>query len=327
MGQILKDFEAQQQVERVVAIDWSGRIDVAGQRRHIWAGVWTAGRDGKPARITLEAGRTREELTTWLIVLAKQTPRMVVGVDCCFSYPAWFLKEHRCKTVFEFWRAVADGKGEDWLHRDCADERFWGKGGSKRHGKRPEEFCGDGLRRMMRLTDWDNKIAPRIAIKAAQEATGLDAERAAKMFGITPKSPFQIGGSGSVGTGSLRAIPFLLQLREAGFRTWPFEAAALGGTEPRPLLVEIYTRLLTGPVAKSNAVAREAYLRERRKRDPAYAAISRSVITKAKGSEDGFDALVCAVEMARHQAEFPALRATADPVLRLEGVTWRPGVS
>ena len=29
-------------VERVVAIDWSGRVDAAGQRRHIYAAVWTA---------------------------------------------------------------------------------------------------------------------------------------------------------------------------------------------------------------------------------------------------------------------------------------------
>ena len=90
----------------------------------------------------------------------------------------------------------------------------------------------------MRATDWENKIAPR------QE--GGDPERAAKMFGITPKSPFQIGGSGSVGTGSLRAMPFLLRLREAGFRVWPFEDAALDAKRPQPLLVEMYTRLLTG---------------------------------------------------------------------------------
>ncbi len=313
-------------VDRVVAVDWSGRVDVAGQRRHIWAGVWTAGAAGKPATITLEAGRTRQELIDWLIELARETPRMVAGIDCCFSYPAWFLQEHRCRTVFDFWQQVAAGRGEDWLHRDCADDRFWGKGGSKRAGKRPAEFCGDGLRRMMRLTDWDNKIAPRIAIKAAQEATGLDAERAAKMFGITPKSPFQIGGSGSVGTGSLRAMPFLLQLRQAGFRTWPFEAPQLVAAEPKPLLVEIYTRLLTGPVAKSNAAARTTYLLARRKSDPAYAAVPRAVVAKAQASEDAFDALVCTIEMARWQGEFGGMKATEDKILRLEGITWRPGV-
>ena len=314
-------------VERIVAVDWSGRVDAAGQRRHIWAGVWTAASVGKGAKdkIALEAGRTREELIDWLIELARETPRMVVGIDCCFSYPGWFLKEHGCRTVFELWKKVAEGKGEEWLHRDCGDERFWGKGGSRRHGKRPEEFCGDGLRRMMRHTDWENKIAPRAALRAGTEMVEADAERAAKMLGITAKSPFQIGGSGSVGTGSLRAMPHLLKLREAGFRVWPFESAELDAAEPRPLLVEMYTRLLTGAVKKSNPAARKVYLADRRKSEAAYAGLTRKVLAAAEGSEDGFDALVCAVEMVRWRGEFAGLEATENKTLRLEGITWRPG--
>jgi hypothetical protein len=312
---------AQGDLQRVIAIDWSGRIDAAGQRRHIWAGVWTAAGAGKKTKesFALEAGRTRQELAAWLIELAQETPRMVVGVDCCFSYPAWFLKEHKCRTVFELWKKVAEGKGEEWLHRDCADDRFWGKAGSLRHGRRPEEFCGPGLMRMMRFTDVDNKITPKLLEE--------EPERAAAVLGITPKSPFQIGGAGSVGTGSLRAMPMLLKLREAGFRTWPFEAAELGAEEPKPLLVEMYTRLLTGAVKKSNAEARKVYLAERRMTDAAFAGISRKVLTAAEGSEDAFDALVCAVEMVRRRGEFPGLKATEDQTLRLEGITWRPGVS
>src|SRR6202012_1913196 len=102
----------------------------------------------------------------------------------------------------------------EWLHRDGVDARFWGKAGAGRLGQRPAGFCGDQMHRMMRQTDMDNKILPL--------REGGDAERAAKMKGITAKSPFQIGGSGSVGTGSLRAMPALLRLREAGFRVWPF---------------------------------------------------------------------------------------------------------
>jgi hypothetical protein len=311
-------------VERVVAVDWSGRVDAAGQRRHIWAGVWTASLSSaaEDGRVTLEAGRTREELFLWLVEMARETPRMVVGVDCCFSFPAWFLKEHRCGTVFDFWRHVADGQGEQWLARECEevarDERFWGK-----PHKRPEEFCGAGLHRSMRMTDVENKITPR--------TEGGDPERAAKMKGITPKSPFQIGGSGSVGTGSLRAMPFLLRLREAGFRVWPFESVSFSGKEPKPLLVEMYTRLLTGAVAKSNALARREYLLAKKKMDVAYAGLysklPRAVLAKALGSEDAFDALVCCMEMVRWRGEFSGLRATRDEVLRLEGITWRPGVA
>jgi hypothetical protein len=297
-------------LDRIVAVDWSGRVDAAGQRRHIWAGVWTAG------KITLEAGRTREELVAWLIELARQTPRMVVSLDCCFSFPAWFLAEHGCATVFDFWKKVAEGQGERWLARECEevarDVRFWGK-----PHKRPEEFCGDNLHRSMRFTDMDNKITPRMLEG--------DPERAAKVKGITPKSPFQIGGSGSVGTGSLRAMPFLLQLRDAGFRVWPFESSRLNASRPQPLLVEMYTRLMTGAVKKSNPAARKAYLAAR-KTDAVYAGLSRAVVAKALGSEDAFDALVSVLEMVRWREDFATLTATKDPMLGLEGITWRPGL-
>jgi hypothetical protein len=294
--------------QRLIAIDWSGRIDTAGQRRHIWAGIWTERADGK-VTIKLENGRTRDEVADWLIELARETPHMVVSIDCCFSYPAWFLTEHNCTDVFQFWHAVTEGKGEQWLARDCTDRRFWGK-----PHKRPACFCGPGMRDMFRHTDYDNKIA--------QAHEGGDPTRAAKMRGITPKSPFQIGGSGSVGTASLRAMPILERLHNNGFRVWPFEAPS-----PRhPLLVEMYTRLMTGPVAKSNPTARKIYLKRKLKEDAIYAPIGRIVLRKAEGSEDAFDALVSTMEMVRHRNDFAALKATHDPVMRLESITWRPGI-
>ena len=310
------------ELERVIAIDWSGDKGAPGQRKKIWAGVWTADPRGRVdgGKVTLETGRTRDEWAAWLIERARETPRMVVGIDCCFSYPAWFLAEHGCASVFDFWEHVAAGCGERWLTdtSEARDTRFWG-----RPHKRPAEFSGPHLPRMMRRTDMENKIEQALA--------GGDIARAALMQGITPKSPFQVGGSGSVGTGSLRAMPWLLRLHGAGFRVWPFEAAELAGlpadATPRPLLVEMYTRLLTGPVKKSNAEARKAYLARRRKEDSLYAGLSRGVIAGALGSEDGFDALVCCMEMARRRGEFAGLRATEDATLRLEGITWRPGVS
>lgn len=298
-------------LERIVAVDWSGRVDAAGQRRHIWAGVWTAG------NVTLEAGRTREELVEWLIAMSRETPRMVVSLDCCFSFPAWFLAEHGCATVFEFWQKVAEGQGERWLARECEevsrDVRFWGA-----PHKRPEQFCGANLHRSMRFTDMDNKITPKMLEG--------DPERAAKVRGITPKSPFQIGGSGSVGTGSLRAMPFLLRLHQEGFRVWPFESSRLSAAKAQPLLVEMYTRLMTGAVKKSNAEARKVYLAAKKKSDAMYAGLPRGVIAKALGSEDGFDALVSMLEMVRWREEFAGLKATKDEALKLEGITWRPGV-
>ena len=291
-------------------------MDAAGQRRHIVAGVWTRDATGR-VTLHLENGRTREEITAWLLALAEETPRMVVSIDCCFSFPAWFLREHRCGSVFDFWQRANAGLAERWLLREqedlTRDLRFWGK-----PHKRPAQFSGEGYRTMFRHTDWDNKVA--------QALEGGDAERAAKMRGITPKSPFQIGGSGSVGTGSLRAMPMLHTLHAAGFRVWPFENAALDNARPGPLLLEMYTRLMTGAVAKSNEAARKLYLRSRRESDAAYACLTPRVQRMAEGSEDAFDALVSTIEMTRHVDEFAALRATRDADLRLEGITWRPGV-
>lgn len=302
---------------RLIAIDWSGRVDAPGQRRHIWAATWTRSETGT-IRMTLESGRTRQEVGDWLLQLAGEIPRMVVSIDCCFSFPAWFLREHGCADMFAFWQKVNAGLAEQWLAREseaiARDERFWGK-----PHKRPAQFGGDGYRRMFRYADYDNKIA--------QALEGGDPQRAAKMRGITPKSPFQIGGSGSVGTGSLRAMTMLERLHDAGFRVWPLEDAALDGEPPQPLLVEMYTRLMTGAVAKSNVEARRAYLAAKKRTDAVYAPVTRAVLAKAYAGEDAFDALVSVLEMARHADDFARLRATTDPDLRCEGLTWRPGVA
>lgn len=306
---------SQSELDRVVAVDWSGDKG-PGQRKKIWSAVWTRGGRGRVdgGTVTLSSGRTREQWTAWMLELAAETPRMVVGLDCCFSYPAWFLREQGCASVFDLWHLVANDAGERWLcdASEGRDVRFWGK-----PHKRPEIFSGDGRARMMRRTDWENKIE--------QAMEGGDTVRAALMAGITPKSPFQIGGSGSVGTGSLRAMEWLERLHAGGFRVWPFEASGL--KENSPLLVEMYTRLLTGPVKKSNPASRKAYLARRRAEDPLYAGLPRLALAGALGSEDGFDALVCCLEMVRNRAEFAHLQPTRDPGLQLEGITWRPGVS
>ena len=291
--------------ERVVAVDWSGDRSDAGQRRKIWAGVWTKKLNGPVdgGRVTLEGGRTRVEVGEWLIEMARQTPLMVVGLDFCFSFPAWFVRnELGCADGPAFWEVVGGGLSEQWLARENPDRRFWGK-----HPK-PEEFQGDGLHRMLRATDIDCKIAALIP----------QAERAERVRGIGPKSVFQIGGAGSVGTASLRGMPVLKRLREAGFAVWPFDRPRL------PMAVEMYTRLNTGPVRKSNAAAREEYLRRKRREDAAYAALPRGVMARARESEDAFDALVSCMVMTARRDEFTTLAMPVDPEYRVEGLTWAP---
>lgn len=294
-------------LQRVVGVDWSGDQG-PGQRRKIWAGVWTA----STGKVLLESGRSRDELMEWLVEMARETPRMVVGFDFTFSYPAWFLRELGIGSATEFWRLVADGQGEKWLHKDCEDVRFWGRVGSQRHGKKPAEFCGEHAHRMLRRAETVLKVRAEIA----------DPLAAARIAGIAPKSVFQIGGAGSVGTASLRGMPGLLRLREAGFRIWPYDAPSL----KKPLVVEIYTRLMTGAVNKSSEAARTAYLAKKRRENALYAGISRAVMAKAKGSEDAFDALVTALVMVEHRGEFARLKRTTDEVFRMEGRTWVPGL-
>jgi hypothetical protein len=248
----------------------------------------------------------------WLVELAMETPRMVVGFDFSFSYPAWFLREMGIGSAPEFWQVVAEGQGERWLHRDCEDGRFWGKVGSLRHGKKPAEFRGEHAHRMLRRAETVLKVRAEIA----------DPLAAARIAGIAPKSVFQIGGAGAVGTASLRGMPGLLRLQKAGFRIWPYDAPSV----KKPLVVEIYTRLMTGAVTKSSEAARTAYLAKKRRESGLYAGISRRVLAKAKGSEDAFDALVTAMVMAEHRGEFARLRRTEDEVFRMEGQTWVPGL-
>ena len=301
-------------LQRVVGVDWSGDQG-PGQRRKIWAGVWTAVAGSSSLNegtVALESGRSRVELMEWLVELAMETPRMVVGFDFSFSYPAWFLREMGIGSAPEFWQVVAEGQGERWLHRDCEDGRFWGRVGSLRHGKKPVEFRGEHAHRMLRRAETVLKVRAEIA----------DPLAAARIAGIAPKSVFQIGGAGAVGTASLRGMPGLLRLQKAGFRIWPYDAPSV----KKPLVVEIYTRLMTGAVTKSSEAARTAYLAKKRRENALYAGISRRVLAKAKGSEDAFDALVTALVMVEHRGEFARLRRTEDEVFRMEGQTWVPGL-
>ncbi len=147
------------------------------------------------------------------------TRAMVVGRDCAFSFPRWFLDARGLGGGVELWEH-AEMHGEEWLAR--CEAPFWGRPGRRRPAM-PAQF---------RRTDED---VPTLG-------------------GIRPKSPFQVGGAGSVGTGSIRGMPILRRLREGGFAIWPFDAPGAS------MVLEIYPRLLTGVVHKSSAVARAQYL-------------------------------------------------------------------
>ncbi len=188
--------------------------------------------------------------------------------------------------------------GERWLTRECDDVRFWGK-----PRKKPPEFCGeDGTTRMLRLADCECKVASLIE----------DTAQAEKVKGIAPKSPFQIGGAGAVGTGTLRGIPFLPRLQEGRIRHLAVRCAAAADAG----------RDLSAAVDRAGeeerAEERVRYLRERALR----AVLTRAALAQAEESEDAFDAAVSAVRMGERRAEFTKLPRLTEEVRQLEGKVW-----
>jgi hypothetical protein len=252
---------------RVVAVDWSGKLKRASES------LWLAEvRDGELTELT--NGFERNELIARLIELAGEDPRMVVGLDFAFSFPAWWCEEEGWSGGENVWAAM--GRRGERLLKACEDP-FWGHTGKRNpHPKA----------RLYRRTERDED-------------------------GARPKSVFQIGGAGAVGTGSIRGMPHLLTLAENGFGIWPF-------SDGWPRVVEIYPRVLTGPVKKGRWSARHTYLFER------FPEQSKDLLERAAGSEDAFDAAVSALVMSEHETELQTLARPTDPEYGIEGKIWRP---
>jgi hypothetical protein len=250
-------------------------IDWSGDAHLAGHRIWLA-EATEPDRLgRLESGRDRGAMTDHLLAVQGE---VVIGLDFGFSFPAWFVRDLGLDSAAQLWPRVAT-HGERWL-AECQPP-FWG-----RHGRPRPAAAGPLFRRAER-------VLPRVG-------------------GIGPKSMFQIGGAGAVGTGSIRGMPLLHQLAAHGARVWPFVA------EGWPVVVEIYPRLLTGPVKKSNPSARAAYLQER------YPRLQDDHTRLAAQSEDAFDAAVSALVMIEHVADFRSLPAESDAELRLEGRIWHP---
>lgn len=243
-----------------------------GQRRAIWLAEAVAGE-----LVRLEAGRTREQVADHVLELAAADRELVVGFDFSFSLPAWFFEARGFTTVAELW-AAATRDGDRWLS-ECSPP-FWGRPG-----------------------------CPRPELSAHLRAT--EAEIAS--YGeVRPKSTFQVGGAGSVGTGSIRGWPVLARLRSEGFAIWPFDAART------PLAVEVYPRACTGAVVKTDFRQRAALLDER------FPTLDRELRGLAVSSDDAFDAAVTALVMATHADGFTDLAPPTDRVAQLEGWIWVP---
>lgn len=254
-------------------------VDWSGRRSGEQRFLWTAEADDGTL-LRLHAGRTRRQVVDALVARVADDPAIVVGFDFSFSLPAWFLDARGYAGAPDLW-AAAESEGERWL-RDCPPP-FWGLAGRTRPDGQEQHRVTEGT--------------------------------IAAVGGVRPKSTFQIGGAGSVGTGSVRGFPALARLRAAGFAIWPFDAPA----RP-PVAVEIYPRACTGAVVKSDPAARTTYLDERFRDLPG------ELRDLAVASDDAFDAAVSALVMSRHEPELRSLPEPDDPIARREGWVWTPPV-
>jgi hypothetical protein len=259
---------------RIVAIDWSGRSG-PDQRRALWIAETFGGQ-----LVRLEGGRTRTEIVDLLIAEKNRDPNLIVGFDFAFSLPAWYLRE-RGLTARALWATLAD---------EALTPTMRGLG----------------------LAHWLN--APKPPFWTTAEAHALLAseqkfrrtETEVRAPGFQPKSVFQLVGAGQVGRGSLYGMQALDRLATAGFRIWPFDGPGL------PLVIEIFPRLLTGPVRKNSQTERERYVKA--------LAIPSEVRRLAAASEDAFDAAVSALVMAAAVEDLHALHD--EPEYGLEGKIW-----
>ena len=263
---------------RLIAVDWSGRSG-AEQRRALWLGEVA---DGELVR--LEGGRTRAELIESLIAEAGRDPNLIVGFDFAFSLPAWYLR-HRGFTPRQLWALLGDEALTPTMRRV-------------------------GLARWMNSPEppfWTTGEAHALL---APEQKFRRTELDVRASGAQPKSVFQLVGAGQVGRGSLYGMQALHRLAMADFQIWPFDIPEL------PLVVEIFPRVLTGPVRKNSQGERERYL--------GAIPMRREFRRLAAASEDAFDAAVSALVLAAGIEELPAI--PGGPDYALEGKIYQPRI-
>ena len=250
-------------------------IDWSGAVHGAEGHIWLAEASEPGRLVRLECGRSRAAIGA---LLGQIHDDAVIGLDFAFGFPAWFADQLGAPSAEAVWACAAE-LGEGWL-ADCRPP-FWGRPGRGR---------------------------PALA-RSAWRQTERSVPRTA---GVAPKSIFQIGGPGAVGTGSIRGMPILAALRAAGACIWPFDPPGW------PRVVEIYPRLLSGPVHKANPSARRLLLEQR------FPELDAAHRRAAVDSEDAFDAAVSALVMLEHAADLASLPPESDPLVRLEGRIWYP---
>jgi len=284
--------------DTVIAIDWSGSQKESDQRKKIWA--CTARVEGGSAVIeALECGRSRDQVADWLASLRAERGSIAVGLDFAFSFPAGFhghegVAEPLSGKSWAEFLDYADNHADEIL-ASCPTP-FWGHTGRKRPDDETFGRFSDGQR--LRVTD------------------RMLGERSNR-----PKEIFQIGGAGSVGTGSLRGMQILSKLRSSGWSVWPFD-------EPTDTtLIEIYPGCLyRWKVNKTDVLDRERYLKKLEgSMAEGITVPDRWLWARAMASDDSFDAFVSCLAMAQAELDGGLLFSHQEHVtseVAVEGWIW-----
>ena len=233
--------------------------------------------------VQLWNSQTRREVVNFLLEQIRGGGPLVIGLDFAFSFPRWYLCENDFENAQALW-ARAARQGDLWLNGRTWP--FWGRPGPLNY--RPEDLTVD---MELRETDWAN-----------------DGE-----------SVFHVYGPANVGTGTIRGLPHLAEMRAAGATIWPFDTPVLGV----PNVIEIYPRLFYGcRVTKS----REEHGRNSRRiyLERNYPDLERQRHDNMVDSDDAFDAGVSALVMSAHVGDLNELQPAEEPPISLEGEIWVP---
>ena len=252
-------------------------IDWSGDRRAAdrpHTKLWWAEADDAGVLVRLEPSSRRAVRDE--LLARRSEPGLVVGIDAGFGYPAWFVEALGCEHGTEVWARA----GEVAAWAAARRPPFWGWAGSRR----PLDV------ELMRHT-----------------------EALARQEGLVTRSVFQVGGPGSVGTGTIAVLDLLAELHQAGVAIWPFTSAV----PDRPVVAEVFPRVFARKVVKTDPSERAAHLAAiHPDLDPAW-------LGAASASDDAFDATLVALGLA---AGSPPPLPT-DPLAAVEGWIWMPDSS
>ena len=263
-----------------IAVDWSGGNE-EGQLERIWVAIVQS-----DSLVRLKNGMTRNEVIAWLENKIRSRGPLVIGFDFAFSFPKWYLTCCNLDSASKLW-CLATNKGDKWLNDKPFP--FWG---GKGHPKPKTLRRNRDLE--FRQTDRDHRCS-------------------------NPKSVFNVHGGGTVGPGTIRGMPALARLQNAGAAIWPFDAPKPDG----PNVIEIYPRVFYGTEVTNN---KKVSGRDSRKHylDRHYAGLGRHWRDIMIGSGDAFDAGVSALVMSSHAAELQNLKCATQEPKSVEGEIWSP---